>query len=191
VQWTKRVKSGTSWVTEPWKSWLSQTTTTTAVFGGGNLPTQVKVGTTYFVRARVVDDYGNASGWLNKTVVDPFNDNTTGTNWSAGWMVGHSSSRWLGDLHYTTGPGRRLVVVAEGSQFQVVGDRCASCGQFRVYVDGVYRALVNTQAGGLSVRQVLWNSGSLGAIKQHRIEVVSVGTAGHPTVGIDAIGVTR
>ncbi len=192
VRWTKRVKSGTRWVTEPWRTWYYHTGVKTAVFGGSNLPIPVVPGGNYLVQARVVDNYGNASPWAVKQVVEPLNDNTVGTNWYGGWAVGKSGLRWLGDVHFTNAAGRKLVVVTEGQQFQVVGDRCTSCGAFRVYLDGVLKATVDSRGGALAVRQVLWNSGVLsGGTRAHRLELVTLGTPGRPTVSIDAIGVTR
>jgi hypothetical protein len=149
-------------------------------------------GHTYFVKVRGHDAYGNWTAYSATQVANvPLNENAAGVTYSAGWTPVSASDRYAGTYRAATTVGRTMTATADTSSFTLIGDRCAMCGSFRVYVDGVLRATVSAYATTTKVRQVLYAGGSLGAIRSHTIRVVTLGTAGHPRVDLDGIGLTR
>jgi hypothetical protein len=189
VQYGVRAKVGTSWVVQ-WKPWLTGTTAHSAVFGAGNSPLALYKGQTYHFQVKAYDSLGNPSLTAGRSTQVPLDDTYFGIGYGGSWARGYSSTRWGGSTRYSGTAGSYATTRSDTSSFTVVGDRCAACGQFRVYVDGALKATVDTRASTTQVRQALWTS-NLGAIATHTIKVVVVGTTGRPKVVLDGIGVLR
>lgn len=193
VQWMTRSRTSTGWVSGPWRPWLSGTTASSAIFGAGGAPTTVRPGQTFYFRVIATDDLGDTgpvSTALPATV--PYDERATGLRYSSGWSAIPASGRFLGTLRVATTAGRTVRLSAEGSEISVVGDRCAACGQVDVYLDGTRRARVDTRAAGTQRRVVLWRSGLLpGGIRNHVLELRTVGTPGRPTVRLDGVALRR
>ena len=193
VSWATKTKSGSTWTLGAWKPWKVKTTAKTGAFGSGNTPTAVKAGTTYWFRIQGWDSLGNPTLPVVKSTAVPVDDRSlVYSTGSLAWTkVGGLSDRWLTTATKTGAAGAKAVYSAETSSFMVIGDRCSTCGQLRVYVDGVHKKTVDTYRSTTAVRQVLWSSGSLGAVKAHRISIVVVGTRGRPKVVLDGIATLR
>ncbi|HEX8004597.1 MAG TPA: S8/S53 family peptidase [Mycobacteriales bacterium] len=187
VEYTTKVKSGTSWVYGTWRTWKVTGSASSATFGTAGL---VK-GQTYWFRLRTFDAYGNPSLYATTRTVVPQDDLSSSMYYTGSWAKRALGNRWFGYVHQSAARGAYVQHRTDTSQFTVIGDKCPSCGQFAVYVDGVYKGTVDTRAGGTYARQVLWTSASLGAPKGHTIKLVVVGTSGRPYVLIDGIGTLR
>jgi hypothetical protein len=59
-------------------------------------------------------------------------------------------------------------------------------GKASVYVDGVYRATVDTYAAGNVNRVVVWEAEFAGTAN-HTVKVVNQATAGRPRIDVDAV----
>jgi hypothetical protein len=186
VRWTVQTLTSAGWKLQPWKTWLTGTTATSATFGAGNLPTRVVPGTTYYVV--VTPTVGALTASTVTSTVVPFDQ--TATSGSSGWTTVRGSSYFLGSAYVTKLAGKYRSLATYGSTFSVIGSKCATCGAFRVYVDGKLVRTVDTYSATTKARQVLW-SANLGAIKRHAIKIVTVGTAHRPAVFVDAIGAKR
>lgn len=149
-------------------------------------------GHSYYFRVRGSDGLGNATEWSATKAADvPMDDRWGGLSYGASWVAHASSSRYLGTYKTTTSATQVSSAKTYTSKFTVIGDRCATCGKFRVYVDGVLKATVDSYASTTKTRQVLYAGGSLGAIKPHSIKIVTLATSGRPRVTLDAIGLMR
>jgi Tol biopolymer transport system component len=149
-------------------------------------------GHTYYFRVRGRDGLGNVTAYSATTAYVPLNENASGVLYSAGWTASAGSTRWLGTFRGATTASRVISAKFDTSSFTIVGDRCPSCGQFKVYVDGIYKGTVDSYGSTTTTRRVLWTGTRfLSGVKSHTLKIVTVGTAGRPRVDIDAIGLTR
>jgi len=188
VRYTYR--DGSSWALRPTATWLSNTTAAAATFGAtATSPLTPKLGYTYYLQAEARDAYGNTTGYtqLAKASV-PLDQNSA--SYASGWTSASAPGRWLGTLRITKTHGAKSILDAYGRAFQIVGDRCTSCGSFKVYLDGIYTATVNTYATRTRARQVLWAASPLGGIAKHRIAVVPV-LSGGKQIRLDAFTTIR
>jgi hypothetical protein len=145
----------------------------------------------YLFKVQAIDAFGNLSSAGTTWADVPMDDNTSGMAYSSGWAKVGSSSRWLSTYHYVSSASKTLSLKRETRRFQVIGDKCAGCGKFRVYVDGVLKATVDSYASSSQYRKVLWTGGVYGTLGYHTIKIVTLGTSGRPRVDIDAIGLYR
>ncbi|MCW2607925.1 MAG: hypothetical protein JWO60_2618, partial [Frankiales bacterium] len=193
VQWMVRSRTSSGWASTPWRTWLRDTTATTAVFGAGGSPTTVTPGTTYHLRVVPYDGLGGVGQPSPSTAVSvPYDDTTVGLRYSAGWQSQRLADRYQGTLHATPRAGSRATVAAEGSAFSLVAERSPSSGQVDVLLDGVRRARVDLGSASVQHRAVVWTSGPLpGGIRRHVVELVVVGTRGRPQVTLDGVAAHR
>lgn len=190
VEYGTKVRSGSSWVVS-WKPWTTTTTPKGYSFGINNGVVTVVKGQTYHFRVRTFDSLGNPSLFAQRATAVP-QDNLSGyMSYTGTWAKRSLGGRWYGWVHQSGTGGAAVSHRADTSQFSVVGDRCATCGQFRVYVDGVLKATVDTYRSSPAYRQTLWTSASLGNPAPHTIKVVVVGTRGRPYIVLDGIGTLR
>lgn len=147
---------------------------------------------TYFVKVRAHDGLGNVTAYTApKSAHVPLNENWSGFAYSAGWTGVASATRYLGTYKYSLGADKSVSAKLDTSSFTVIGDKCSSCGAFKVYVDGVHKATIDTYSSTTKTRQVLYAGGNFGTIKGRTIKIVSVGTAGRSRVDLDGIALTR
>jgi len=185
VQRGERTHSSSGWTSAPVYGVVSSSTAATGMtFSGGQ-------GHSVYVRVRGQDGFGNVTDWATTRADVPLDDRYYGIAYSANWGSVAASNRWLATYRYATSAGRTATLKADTTTFRIVGDKCATCGVFRVYVDGTLRATIDTHAASTMPRQVLYSGGNLGTLKPHTIQIVTLGTAGRPRVDIDAIALTR
>ncbi|MDQ1710973.1 MAG: hypothetical protein QOE45_423 [Frankiaceae bacterium] len=168
------------------KTWYASTASKSQTFTGLQ-------GHTYYFLARALDGYGNTTTASPvKASMVPFNENYSAMAYSAGWTTSSSASRYLTTLRGSTTKNASMTMRTETAAFTVIGDKCAACGQLRIYVDGVLKATVDTHAASSLVRQVLYAGPVLaGGVKLHTIKLVVVGTAGRPKVNLDGVAIRR
>ena len=186
IQYARRVKnSAGAWVTTSWTTWKTVAGTVhSASFPGAQ-------GGTYLFHARAIYAGGAASAYSPAvTSVVPYDDRSTAAVYSTGWTRGTSSSRFLGTFTYTTLASKTMTFKTDALYFSLIGDKCAACGQLRVYIDGVLTATVDTYRSTTAVRQALYSK-AFSSTAVHTLKIVTLGTAGRPKVLIDAIGVKR
>jgi hypothetical protein len=182
----ERVAADTWYPPAVTRVWYMSTSLKTSTFTGAQ-------GHTYYFKVTGVDEFGNVTAESGiKSANVPLNDTYYGLAYSAGWTTPSSATRWMGTLRSHTAAGASMTFTVETASFTVVGDRCAACGQVRVYVDGVLKATVDTRAPNTQVRQVLYAGPALpGGVKSHTIKLVVVGTPGRPKVNLDGLALGR
>jgi hypothetical protein len=186
VQYATRVKnSAGNWVTGAWHSWKNVSgSTTSASFTGDP-------GQTYLFRVKANYAGGATTGFSNPvTAVVPYDDRWSGADFSSGWSHGTGGGHFLGTDTHTSGESKTLTVQTAATALSIIGDRCANCGKFKVFLDGELWTTVDSQAASTRTRQVLFSK-SFGETSNHTLRVVTLGTDGRPSVVIDAISVRR
>ena len=169
-----------------WVIWLLDTPATHAVFGAGSGPFVAKAGATYRFEVLSQDPYGNDTRHATGAVVEPYD--TRSAVLSKGWRTLASTRRWAGTVAVAASPGATMTWHVVGSQVTVIADRCPGCGRALLRVDGKVRAVIDTHAAGLSVRQQVGTVRRLGP-GRHTVVVQVVGTTGLPAIQMDALAV--
>ncbi|HWL35740.1 MAG TPA: S8 family serine peptidase [Frankiaceae bacterium] len=190
VSYAVKTKVGSTWKVTAWIPW-KKTAGSGAVFGAGGSPVTLVQGRTYHFRLQSFDARGNPSLVTVKSTQVPYDDRSASIAFSPSWSRVVVADRWLGTATKGSTAGGRASLTTDASAFSIIGDKCAACGQFKVYVDGVYKKTVDTYRSSTATRQVLWSSGSLGSVKSHRVTVIVSGTAGRPKVVVDGIAALR
>lgn len=183
----KRVSSVRYSADPVYTTWFASTTAKSQTFTGNP-------GHSYYFKVRGVDEFGNVTLFASPPSAAhvPLDDRWRAFSLTAGaWVDKTSSSRYLGTYRTTITSNARMTAATDTDRFVIIGDRCATCGRFQVYIDGVLRTTVDSYASTTRVRQVLYASRDLGAISRHRITIVTLRTAGRPRVSIDALAIRR
>lgn len=187
VKWDVAYRTGPS---TTWKPWKTKTTGTAAWFGTNSSPVKIAPGATYWFRVIAHDSLGNQTLPVTGYTSVPFDDRSSSIAYSGTWTSVSVSDRWMKTARKSSAAGARASMTTTTSLFRIVGDRCATCGKLKVYVDGVLKATVDTYRSSTAVRQVLWTSSAL-SYKSHRITIVVSGTGGRPKVVLDGIAIRR
>lgn len=191
VEWMERYRTSAGHYADgAWRRWKTGAGAGSAWFGGSGQPASVP-GHTYLFRVRARS--GSATGpWTAiKSAVVPVDDRSNWLGWSSGWASQTASGRYYATQRIGTRSTQWMTLVTDTNMFTIVGERCSSCGQFRVYLDGKLIATVDTYAKGTAYRQTLYSRYMTGGIRRHSLKIVPVGTAGRPSVKIDAVGLAR
>ena len=106
------------------------------------------------------------------------------------WRTAYSSGYMDGKARSTNARSAKASLQFTGTAIAWVGPVGPSRGKARVYVDGKLVTTVNTWASTFGPSRVLFTR-SWPIVGTHRISIVANGTAGHPTVALDAFLVRR
>ncbi|MGB8650352.1 MAG: hypothetical protein WCD35_06785 [Mycobacteriales bacterium] len=172
--------------------WVTDTAGAYRTFGSaastGVAATTSTVGATYTFRVKATDGFGNSTGTVTGARgVVPF-DQSKATLY--GGRTTGATATWLGSVYRLAAPAGYARLAMVGDRFQLIGERCTTCGVLDVY-DGTTRvATVDTRASSRQVRQVLYTR-TWAAVGSHTLTVKSRGTAGRPYIVIDGFGVRR
>jgi hypothetical protein len=168
-----------------WTVTTSGSTRSVAVAG-------LSFGTTYRFRVRAQDSDGSWSPWVAGAAVIPgaVSDRSSLVTYRGTWSrYAHSpstngwitSSRQAGATARMRFTGRGIAIVALATSTR---------GRAYVYIDGVYRATIDTRSSTTQYRKVVYvrNWTTSGT---HTIELRVAGTSGRPTVSLDGFVVLR
>ena len=148
-------------------------------------------GRSYYFKASSGDDFGNRTYTSEPTVAHvPLDERWSGLGYSAGWVSAASSGRFLGTYRYTNAAGRTITTRTDTGRFILFGDRCPTCGEFDVYLDGEWVDTVDTHGSVTKIRQGLWWV-TFDRIGRHTLTIVTRGTKGRPRVAVDALLLSR
>ncbi len=173
-----------------WRRWQSFYGITNEMFGV-SAPKSIP-GVTYFLRARAVGPNGVAGPWSTfKQTTVPLDDRYGYIKYSRDWSRTAGAGRYQGTLTEAALAGRFLTFDADTAGFTVIGDRCPTCGQLRVFVDGRLTALIDTYSKTVKTRQQLHYTGAFPTIGRHSLRVEVVGTKGRPRIALDGIAIIR
>ena len=144
-------------------------------------------GATYRYRATSTDRAGNAAGW---TYGRPFKALVTqqyssAVRYHGTWLGANSSSASGGSLRYATTAGASATFTATGSSVAWIGVRAPNRGSARIYLDGRYLGPFSLRDSSSIYRAIAFAAHTY-VNAPHTLQIVVVGTAGHPRIDVDA-----
>jgi hypothetical protein len=107
-------------------------------------------------------------------------------SWSSATYSGYYGSR----IRWSRQRGATAVFSFTGTAVSWIGPVGPTRGQAKVYVDGRYIRTVSMYARSFVARHTIY-AASFSTQRARTLKILVVGTAGHPTVGIDAFVVRR
>jgi hypothetical protein len=139
----------------------------------------LRVGATYTI---AVDCGGGVSSIYNFTLTG-FQEGTA--SYTGSWTSTSFAGAWGGTARYSSASGGSATFTCSSCQaFAWVTDEDSTHGSAKVYVDGVLKTTINTQASTKLNRVVAYKYGwaTDGA---HTLKIVNVATSGHPRINVD------
>jgi hypothetical protein len=112
-------------------------------------------------------------------------DDDPGVTYTGTWATSRFTGFSGGTTHQTSTRGSAVTFAVGGGPVALVMEKAANRGSADVYVDGVRKATVNTNAATTAPRQVVWQATL--APGSHQVRVVCKATAGHPRIDVDAL----
>ena len=119
-----------------------------------------------------------------------FQDTNAGIAYTAAWGRGNAPLAFGGSVHSTGKAGASATFKFTGRQIAWVATRRANRGMAHVYLDGKLVANVNLHSPTIMHRRIVF-AHAWAADGAHTIKIVCAGTAGHPTVDVDAFVTIR
>jgi hypothetical protein len=164
-----------------WNTWVTNGTGTSRTFPG-------VAGNSYAFSVQSFDGYGNSSAVVSGgTAVVP-RDQTAAT-YGGSTAASSASYRFLGSARTLRAAGSYARISVVGNRFQVIGERCTTCGVMYIYDGATKVATVDTRASTHQLRQVLYARGLTSGT--HTMTIKAAGTAGRPNVILDAFAARR
>jgi hypothetical protein len=167
-------------------------TVSTSVVRSVNRTLTVSATTAYRFRARATDYANNtAPDKLGPAVRALRVQQTSGSvTWKGSWTTRSSGSASGGTYRQANASGASATFTFTGRAVGWVASTGPSSGIAKVYVDGAYAGQVDLRSASPSWRRVvfarIWSTSGA-----HSIRVVGQGTAGRPSVSVDAFVVLR
>ena len=158
---------------------------------GASLAIGVAPGHSYRFEVRATDKASNRSAWMAGSTFSPaLVQQTSGVVYGGTWATASSPAYSGGSARYSGGAGAWASYSFTGRGIEAFLTRGPTRGQVRIYVDGVLISTTDlyaaTASGPLAAFVRTFSTSAA-----HTIKLVVVGTAGRPTVVLDAFGVIR
>lgn len=143
--------------------------------------------TTHRFRVRAFDKAGNVSAFVYGTTfrVKLVQQTSTSVHWSGSWTTTTTTSASGGSYRSATSAGASVAYTFTGRGIGVVATEGTGFGSFKVYLDGVLVGTVSDYATSTVYRRMVYSK-AWSTWATHTIKLVSVGTAGHPKIDLDA-----
>jgi beta-N-acetylhexosaminidase len=145
------------------------------------------IGSTIAYRVRATDGAGNTSPWqkghpLRLRATQEFGSDVT---YAGHWETVASDDAAGGGLSFSRVAGARATFTFTGHAMSWVAARGPNRGAADVFVDGHLARRIDLHAATAQARSIVFTKQWPGN-GTHTIEIVNVGTAGHPRVDVDA-----
>lgn len=143
-------------------------------------------------RVRATDCVGNQSSFAvgPSVILTGFQDGNSRIAYTRAWTRASAAKAYGGTIHTVRKAGAYATLKFTGREVAWVATRAANRGTARVYLDGKLAATVNLHSASAVHKRLvfahLWSADAT-----HTIKVVCAGTAGHPTVDVDALLTVR
>jgi hypothetical protein len=172
-----------------WRTWMTHTSSTTAVFGQDGRPTAPKPGQHFQLSVRTVDAYGNRSAWrYGAESTEPY-DQERGTR-AGSWSLVRDSNDWGGSVRVSRHHGDSVTFTVSGrGTFTLIGRACPGCAAYAIYLDGRYQRAGFSNAQANNQRLPL-DRVAIRAPGTHHIRIVNTG-GGNGRLWIDGYAITR
>jgi len=138
-------------------------------------------------RVRAWDYAGNRSKYAYGTRFIPriVNDRSSALAWVGTWSNGSPSGAYLGNVRYTYAAGYEVRYTFTGSSIGWVAYKGPTRGSANVYVDGVFVKTISLYRSTTRSRPTVF-AFSWPTSSAHTIRIVTLGTAGHARIDVDA-----
>jgi hypothetical protein len=145
------------------------------------------VGSTYRYGVKAKDGAGNESGREKGAFFEPVlrQSSTSNVTFSGTWIRSESDGFSSGATRHASDAGASASHTFTGTSIGWVAALGPGRGSAEVYVDGVYRSTVSLHSAEAARRQIVFVA-SWASQGPHTIEIVVLGTPGHPRVDVDA-----
>jgi len=158
---------------------------------GASLAISLAPGHAYRFEVRATDKATNRGAWIAGSTFTPaLVQQTSGVVYGGTWATATSTVYSGGTARYSGAAGAWASYAFTGRSIEAFLTRGPTRGQVQVYVDGVLISTTDlyavTATGPVSAFVRTFSTSAA-----HTIKLVVVGTAGHPTVVLDAFGVIR
>jgi hypothetical protein len=141
---------------------------------------------------QVADCVGNASAFVQGPSVrlTAFQNGNKAIAYTRAWAAAGAPKAYGNSITMTSKAGAQAVFHFSGRQIAWVATRNAKRGSARVFVDGTLAGTVNLHSATAMHRRIVF---ARAFVKNgpHTIKIVCSGTAGHPTVDVDAFLTVR
>ena len=154
--------------------------------------TSVVVGHRYEFWVRATDDTAAFTLSPSTGVLRPllFSEGTSLARYQGTWSRSASTAYLGGAAKILTHSGASVTIKATGRSIAWVGSTGPKMGKAKVYVDGVYRGVVNLYSATYKHRRVILRF-SWSTVGSHTLKVVFSGTRSHPRIVVDGVAVIR
>lgn len=149
---------------------------------------QLAPGHRYRFRARALSAANYLAPWSAgpMLVVAGYPETSSAFARTGTWTASKNPLAWGGAYASSTETGATSTVSLTARAVAVVATVGPSFGLARVVVDGVTKATVNLHASAVGYRRIVYSL-SWTSAAAHTVELVVVGTTGHPRVSIDGV----
>ena len=146
----------------------------------------------YRFQVRATDCSDNVSAFVPgaPTVVTAFQNGGGAIHYTGHWSNQRVSGTYGGSIHTTSSAGASAWLKFNGREVVWVPSRASNRGVGRVYIDGRLVKSLNLHANGTARRRAVFTR-AWTSVGTHTIKVVCAGTAGHPTIDVDAFVTVR
>jgi hypothetical protein len=146
-------------------------------------------GSTYRYKVIATDGAGNSSPWIYGKTVQPLvtQETSSAVTYAGAWTSASVTDASGGTLKYATAAGASATFSFTGSSVAWVSYLAPSRGSANVYLDGVFKKTVSLYSTTYQAKRIVY-AYTWGANAAHTMQIVVVGTAGHPRIDVDAFG---
>ena len=143
-------------------------------------------GTTYRYTVKGTDKAGNYT-WMPGRPFKPLlaQQSSSAVAYSGTWTSNANTYASGGSLRYATAKGAAATYTFTGSSVSWVAYRGPNRGSAAVYVDGVYKGIVDLYSPSYAPKAVVF-AANWGSSASHRVGILCLGTVGHARVDVDA-----
>ena len=168
-----------------------KTVTLTSLKAKSSLRT-LTFGKVYRYRVRATDVVGNVSPWMTSPpfVISRNQESSAAIVYGGPWGLAASTSYSAGKARWATAASASATMSFTGESIAWVSSKSTTRGSAEVYVDGLLVKTVSLKKTTTAHRQVVFGM-SWPTAGPHTIQIVVLGTAGHPRVDLDALVVAH
>ena len=141
-------------------------------------------GIRYNFQFRDSDSDGHTSVWSAGTAFTLNGVQESFASYVGTWTARPLAGAWAGAVETSTEATASATFRFHGPNIVVIGTKGPQYGSADVYIDGIYVATLDASATSTSKRQTLFSTDGL-RNKKHIIEIVNLGTVGHPRIDVD------
>ena len=127
-------------------------------------------------------NYGYRDAW---TKVLAKQGTSSGLRYTKTWRTASSSHYLGGSTRYSSTAGAKFSYTTTARAVAFVSTKARTRGKAKIYVDGVYVALIDLKSTTTKYHQIVWQT-SWATSGSHTVTVKVVGTSGRPRVDADA-----